>query len=167
MSNQNLPENRIEWVIQRKKRRKIIPVNSSVVFAMGLTIMPKCPLCWAAYLSVFSSLGLGTIDYQSWFLPAMLILLLSSLGFMFYQAYCRKIYGPVLLIIGGAVMVILGKFLFNTGFLMYAGLTVVLLGSVWNTFPGWLAPLFTSKQKVKGKNIARHSECCCTPLEAG
>ena len=40
--------------------------------------MPKCAFCWAAYMSLFSSVGL-VIHYQPWFLPVALLLFLAAL----------------------------------------------------------------------------------------
>lgn len=49
-------------------------------FALILFILyPKCPGCWAAYASLFSSMGIGKIDYSSnWKYIAAAIFLAST-----------------------------------------------------------------------------------------
>ena len=50
----------------------------SVLTGALVLIMPKCALCWARYMGVLSSFGI-VINYQSWFLPVVMILFLFTL----------------------------------------------------------------------------------------
>ena len=65
---------------------KSAPKASNVLtFISGLvlTLMPKCAMCWAAYMNLFSFLGLSKIEYHSWYLPfAVMRFLLTLLKFL-------------------------------------------------------------------------------------
>lgn len=51
-----------------------------------LLFMPKCALCWAAYMSFLGSLGLS-IRYRPWFQPLMLAL--------FVLAVCKLLFSAI------------------------------------------------------------------------
>lgn len=71
--------------------------NKTSVKGKGLTLltsalllfMPKCALCWAAYMSFFSSLGI-VIKYQPWFLPVMTVLFIVTLIKLLITSIRRK-----------------------------------------------------------------------------
>jgi len=54
-----------------------------------LLFMPKCALCWAAYMSFLSSIGI-VIKYQSWFLPVMSFLFVCTLLKLLISSIRRK-----------------------------------------------------------------------------
>lgn len=68
--------------------------------------MPKCALCWAAYLSFFSSFGL-VIPYRPWFMPVVIILFMATLVKLLIGAIReKKFLAFVLALIAGALIVI-------------------------------------------------------------
>ena len=105
----------------------------SLVLGLLIALTPKCPFCWAAYMSVFSSLGLGTVSYQPWFLPLMIILLVLNVGILFYQALKKKNFGPFGLSLLGMSLILVGKLSLNSDVLMWSGLILLLGASVWNS----------------------------------
>ena len=50
----------------------------SLLTGVLVLVMPKCALCWAAYMGVLGSFGI-VIKYQPWFLPVVVILFLFTL----------------------------------------------------------------------------------------
>jgi len=64
--------------------------KSWTLFSSVLVLfIPKCAMCWAAYMSILSSLGL-VIKYQSWFIPVALLLFLITLIKLLIQSIRRK-----------------------------------------------------------------------------
>lgn len=108
-----------------KLKRKLPKINMTLFSAIGVLIIPKCPLCWAAYMSIFSALGVSTIEYQAWLLPSMLILLALSVSLALYQAFKRKRYNYIRIIVVGVLLVLLGKFVINSSPTMYFGIAVL------------------------------------------
>ena len=102
-----------------------------------LALLPQvfCPACWPAYTSVFSSLGLGFIDYSPYLLPLMSIFMLIALWGLFHKAAMRKGYRPFMLGCLAASAILLGKFVFQLDSVLYAGVVLFIIASVWNAWP--------------------------------
>src|SRR5262249_51879337 len=54
-----LREGRPGWL------RRVSPVLGAATSA-GVAFFPKCPVCWAAYLSMFGVAGLQSVPYAPW-----------------------------------------------------------------------------------------------------
>ena len=104
----------------------------AIISAVLLAVAPKCPLCWAAYMSAFGSLGISIqIPYQPWLLPLMAGLLLVNLAALFLRA--RRRYGPFSLCFSGVAAIVAGKFVLVSGTpLMTLGLAAIVAGSLWS-----------------------------------
>ncbi|MEP7259163.1 MAG: hypothetical protein ABI687_12250 [Flavitalea sp.] len=74
-----------------------------------LLFMPKCALCWAAYMSLLSSLGLA-IHYQPWFLPVTVILFILTLAKLLWAAVKRKNYLAFILALAAGFLIIGQKY---------------------------------------------------------
>lgn len=106
----------------------------SIAVALGLALFPKCPFCWAAYLSLFGIAGLETIPYSPWLQPILAILLLSNLTSVWFRARTTGRMLPFYLVTGGALTIILSKALTAPVAASFAGVLLTLIGSIWSTF---------------------------------
>jgi protein SCO1/2 len=55
-------------------RRSVAAVIPSVLGSspsLAVAFLPKCPICWAAYLSLFGIAGLERLAYAWWLIPAL------------------------------------------------------------------------------------------------
>ena len=108
------------------------PVGSTVV-SLLIAFFPKCPLCWAAYMSMLGNFGLANLPYLKWLLPVLLLSLGAHLLLLLRQRR-HKGYGPFVCSLVGALIIVGGR----TGWpankpVLLAGMLLVLLGSLWNT----------------------------------
>ncbi|MGH8719757.1 MAG: MerC domain-containing protein [Burkholderiales bacterium] len=105
--------------------------------AVGLALLPKltCPACWPAYAAVLSAAGLGFLDYTPYLLPLTTVFLAVTLVALGYRAKNRRGYLPLLLGLVGSAIVIFGKFVFDSDPTLYAGITLLVVASVWNSWP--------------------------------
>jgi hypothetical protein len=55
-----------------------------------LALMPKCPLCVAAYVALFTGVGIS-VSTARWIQVSMVTLCLSSLGYFFVRYWRRQI----------------------------------------------------------------------------
>ena len=122
---------------------------SSVMIGFGIAFFPKCPLCWAAYMTLFSALGLETIPYQPWMLPAMIALLFVNIAVLFFRSKKNNRFGPVLFSLAGAFLILIAKFWLNSDFLVYTGLVLVLTGSAWNALSDRMKQYFLNFFPIK------------------
>lgn len=103
-----------------------------VLLAAGIVLVPKCPLCCAAYLGFLSSFGIASFPYSGWLLPGLGSLLLLHLFFLGWTARKRRLYGPFILSFLGTASLLSGKFWLSSGALCWSGVALILLASSWN-----------------------------------
>lgn len=117
----------------RSRLRVAAPVFGTAV-ALGLALFPKCPFCWAAYLSLFGIAGLETIPYSPWLQPVLAILLLSNLASIWFRARTTGRMLPFYLVTFGALTIIASKVFSAPAATSLVGVFLTLLGSIWSTF---------------------------------
>lgn len=133
----NLPEERLLRLLQQKTRLAVrwklfIKSQFSFFIAVLIAFFPKCPFCWAAYMSVFSSLGLGRIPYKPWLLPVLIALLFMNL-LSLYLSRNRHGYKPIVLAIIGAGLVTLNRLYWQDQLMMIIGAACLVGASLWNS----------------------------------
>lgn len=111
--------------------------NSALLPAIGLSLLPKltCPACWPAYAGLLSSVGVGFFDYTPYLLPLTAGFLLVAIAGLAWRARARRGYRPLLLGLAGSVVLLAGKFAYDSDTAMYAGIAVLVAASLWNTWP--------------------------------
>lgn len=116
---------------------------SGVVPVLGVALLPKltCPACWPAYAWLLGVMGLDFINYTSWLLPMMAVLLVPALGVLAYRAGRLRGYGPFVFGLVGAVFLLAGKFYFNQPLVEYGGMIVLFTAFVWNAWPANKSPV--------------------------
>jgi hypothetical protein len=105
--------------------------------AIGFAVLPKltCPACWPAYAALFSALGLGFVDYTPYLLPLTALFLAATLGALGYRANHRRGYRPLWLAVAASLIVIAGKFIFDSDPALYSGVVLLVAASLWNSWP--------------------------------
>ncbi|MEN8174856.1 MAG: MerC family mercury resistance protein [Pseudomonadota bacterium] len=112
-------------------------LNGAMLPAVGVAFLPKlaCPACWPAYAGLLSSLGIGFFDYTPYLLTLTAVFVLIAVAALAYRAKQRRGHKPFLLGFAAGVMLLAGKFLYDSYVAMYAGLALLVLASLWNTWP--------------------------------
>lgn len=108
----------------------------AVLPAIGTALLPKvtCPACWPAYAGVLSILGLGFVNYTPYMLPLTAVFFALALASLGYQARRRRHFTPFLVSLLAALLVIVGKFAFISDLAVYAGITLFVGASLWNSW---------------------------------
>ena len=105
---------------------------------IGLSLLPKiaCPACWPAYAGLLSSLGLGfLIPNAKYLLPMTAAFLVLAVGMLGFRARRRRSHAPLAVGTIAASLILLGKFSLTSNPVLYAGLGLLILASVWNSWP--------------------------------
>ena len=99
--------------------------------------MPKliCPACWPAYTGLLGALGLGFINYSPFLLPLTMAFLVVVLATLAWRAKTRRGYAPLAMGVAAAVIVLVGKFHFDSDPATYAGIALLVGASLWNARP--------------------------------
>lgn len=108
----------------------------AVLPAVGVAMLPNltCPACWPAYAGLLSSFGLGFLTQTSYLLPLTVVFLVMAVGALGFRPAQRHSYGPFLFGLVAAIVVVAGKFLFDSGPVMYGGIALLIGASIWNTW---------------------------------
>jgi protein SCO1/2 len=109
------------------------PVFATAV-AVGIALFPKCPLCWAAYLSLFGIAGLESIPYSPWLQPVLAIMLLLNMTSVWFRARSTGRMMPFYLVTAGALAIIMSKVVNGLPAAAIAGILLTFSGSLWSTF---------------------------------
>ncbi len=105
---------------------------------IGLSLLPKiaCPACWPAYAGLLSSLGLGfLIPNVKYLLPMTAAFLMLAVGMLAFRVRRRYGYVPFVLGLLAASLILFGKFSLASNPVLYAGLGLLIVASVWNSWP--------------------------------
>ena len=105
--------------------------------SFGVSVLPKlaCPACWPAYAGLLTSVGLGFLISAVYLLPLTVAFLVLALGGMVFRARERRGYWPFLLGMIAASGVLIGKFLWASNPLVYSSVGLLVMASLWNTWP--------------------------------
>lgn len=114
-----------------------VRTSLGVLPGVGFALLPKvaCPACWPAYAGVLSSLGIGFLMEARSLLPVTSVFLLGAVGALAFRARRRRGLGPFFAGAVAAVIVLAGKFAFESDLAMYAGLGMLVAASIWNGWP--------------------------------
>ena len=116
----------------RSARRGVLATAAAV----GVALLPKltCPACWPAYAGILSALGVGAFNYTPYLLPLTLAGLAVALWALAFRARARRGYGPFVLGLVGAGVLLAGKFGLENDGVMYAGIVCLVGASIWNAW---------------------------------
>ena len=125
----------------------------AVLPGVGASLLPKltCPLCWPAYAGLLTSLGLGFLMSERYLFGVTTVFLIMSVGALAFRYRERRGIAPAVLGLIGAAVVLAGKFRFESMTAMYAGLSVLVAASLWNSWPSKSAGDQLVQLSVKGR----------------
>jgi hypothetical protein len=130
------------------KTRKTLKAIPSMFLSVLIVFFPKCPACWAVYMSMFGSLGLVQLPYMGWLLPVLMLFLGIHL-FLIYKKSAPNNYLPFLLSLTGTIIILVARFSFtNEKWLPIVGMLLLILGSLFIRFPAIQIPFFTPKNNI-------------------
>ncbi|WP_053991282.1 hypothetical protein [Mangrovimonas sp. TPBH4] len=154
-SHSKLPVNRSpkqRWI------SKISNTIQQVVFPILVVFFPKCPICWAAYLSVFGISGLQSIPYSPWLLPVIFVIMLFNLVLLYRKAKLRNGFFPFWISLIGTLLVVSGYPLKQQS-VSFVGIGLIFIGAVSNSlsFKHW------RKLKFSIESILLHLKIKASP----
>ena len=121
--------------------RKSASAVPSVFLSILIAFFPKCPICWAAYMSMFGSIGLARLPYMGWLLPVLLFFLGLHL-LLLYRKIPQRGYLPFLTSLCGAILVLTARYLLpDEKWLLFTGMGLVIAGSLLNSLSFIRLPL--------------------------
>jgi len=105
--------------------------------SVGISVLPKlaCPPCWPAYAGLLTSVGLGFLISTAYLLPVTVMFLALALRALAFRARRRHGYRAFLLGLLAAAGILLGKFVWDSNPTMYGAVGLLVIASLWNSWP--------------------------------
>lgn len=116
----------------------ITKTTHQVIYPILIVFFPKCPFCWAAYLSVFGISGIQSIPYSPWLLPLFFGLMLFNLVSLKRKAKVRNGLFPFWISLIGIFLVGSG-YVLTLQLISFIGIALIFIGAVLNSlsFKHW------------------------------
>lgn len=86
------------------------PAALGTLASIGLAIFPKCPVCWAAYLSTFGIAGLERFASAAWIQPVLAGAVLLNMASVWFRARSTRRLAGAALVTAGAGLIALSRF---------------------------------------------------------
>jgi protein SCO1/2 len=131
--------------------RKTVSTVFGTLASLGVAFFPKCPICWAAYLSMFGIAGLEKIPYATWLQPVLVAVMLINLASVWFRGHSTRRMSAFYLVSAGAVAILVSKTGLGWEFAAVWGVTLTIAGSL-------LSALSPSPQR--SSPASRSSELC-------
>jgi protein SCO1/2 len=90
-------------------RRKTASPVFGTLASLGVAFFPKCPICWAAYLSVFGVAGLNQIPYSPWLRPVLVAVMLINIASVWLRGRSTGRMSGFYLVSAGALAIVVLK----------------------------------------------------------
>lgn len=106
---------------------------ASLAGAFGAVLLPKCPLCFAAYGGALGALGLSPAAHQWLVEPVIALCVVVSFGLVLSLAVRRRDALTPLVSAAGAALVFAGRFAFDLPLITAVGVVLLVAASVLNS----------------------------------
>jgi len=100
--------------------------------AFGTALLPKltCPLCFPAYAAILSAFGIEFVNYTPYLLPLTAVFLAVAITVLALQARRARNIVPLALGVGASLIVLFGKFSFESDWLTTGGVVLLVAAVV-------------------------------------
>ena len=126
----------------------------AVVPGAVLALLPSatCPACIAAYAGVLSAVGLGFLFNERVLAPLIIVFLAIGAASVAWSTRSHRRAGPLVATLSGSAALVAGRLLWSAPTLVYGGVALLVLASLWNL---WLkrpqpGPLVQLRMERKG-----------------
>jgi len=114
------------------RRKRASPLLASLA-SLAVAFFPKCPICWAAYLSLFGIASLQRVPYAPWLQPLLVAVMLINVGSLWLRGRATGRMGGFYLVSAGSLMILLSKTSAGWEGASFLGVALTLAGSLLST----------------------------------
>src|SRR5215216_1391447 len=115
-------------VLAEQDTRVTTPMLGTLA-SIAVAFFPKCPICWAAYMSMLGVTGLS-LPYSPWLQPILVVLMLANIVSVWLRGRATgRMIGPYL-VTSGALAILASKVDSGSAKLAVVGIVLTLAGSL-------------------------------------
>ena len=107
--------------------------GASLAAGLGAVLLPKCPICFAAYGSGLTALGLGPVGQQRLAAPLLAIAALLSFALVLVLSLRRRDHVTPVASAAGTALLLGGAFAVHSPALVAAGSTLLVAAALVNS----------------------------------
>jgi protein SCO1/2 len=111
-------------------RRKIASPMFGTLASLAVAFFPKCPICWAAYMSVFGIVGLKQIPYSPWLQPLLVAVMLINLTSVWLRGRSTGRMSGFYLVSAGVLAIVVSRMVPGWETASLWGVALTLAGSL-------------------------------------
>ncbi|MEK6280843.1 MAG: SCO family protein [Acidobacteriota bacterium] len=142
-------ETTIEVSADGPVRKPALPIFGTLA-SLGIAFFPKCPVCWAAYLSVFGIAGLNQIPYSPWLRPLLAAVMLINLVSVWFRGRSTGRMSAFYLVSAGAVAIVVSKVFLGWENAAVWGVALTFAGSLLSALSSWRSRNSARSQGIVG-----------------
>jgi protein SCO1/2 len=116
--------------------------------SLGVVLFPKCPVCWAGYLSLFGIAGLQRVPYTPWLQPLFAALMLINVASVWLRVRATGRMGAFYLVSAGALSIFIAKMVPGAQGAAAWGIALTLCGSAWSVLGAKRGSVPARKERV-------------------
>jgi protein SCO1/2 len=116
--------------------------------SLGVAFFPKCPVCWAAYLSMFGIASLRQIHYAPWLQPVLAVMMLLNLASVWVRSRFTGRMAGFYFVTAGALAIALSAAGIQPERSAPLGVALTFLGSVLSVFSTRIGAPATRKPRT-------------------
>lgn len=117
---------------KRSRLLKIVNNVQQVAFPVLVAFFPKCPFCWAAYLSALGISGIQSIPYSPWLVPVIMLIMIFNSIILYSKSKARNGLIPFWISLIGVSFVGLG-YLLPIQLMAILGISLIFIGAILNS----------------------------------
>lgn len=110
-----------------KATNKVSLLN--VISVVMYVLFPKCAICWAAYASLFSYIGLGTVEYSPVFQFVVLFVLIIGSIILLRKHFIKKAWFNIYLYLFALLVMAIAKYYTYDDWFVLSIIAVLMLAS--------------------------------------
>jgi protein SCO1/2 len=134
---------------------RAVSAISGTLASLVWAFFPKCPLCWAAYLSVFGITGAQQILYFSKMRPVLLALMLINTASVWFRARATRRMSGLYLVGTGTSAIIFARTVAASGNLAAWGIALTFAGSLMSAVDGGYLQRILNQFRIRLRNGCR------------
>jgi protein SCO1 len=91
------------------RRKKTAPPILGTLASIGVAFFPKCPVCWAGYMSMLGIASLEQIPYSPWLQPVLVLVMLVNLISVWVRGRSTGRMSAFYLVSAGALAILVSR----------------------------------------------------------